>query len=1032
MNYRGLNFLTVLRLGILPVAFCLFAHPGKGQQDIIRFERFSDAEGLPSNLFTEVIQDRQGMLWMAGLDGLASYDGYDVTVFRHNRLDTNSISGNNISTVYEDAKGRLWLGIVGIGITVSDVAKSSFRKISLPPGHGNSLPVRIIDIVQDSSGRMWIASDAGLYIVTEQQGEFSAEHFMHAPGYSFSGAFFSKPLVLATDRAGNLWIGTAEGLSMIASDTNRMYSPLDFPGLPAATIQDIQFDRLGRLWISCIDKESRLYYTDTTTLHFKPFSGIPFASPSGNIQFTFDLDNRLWALVFGDQAYGYDFRDSMLFLQTTQNSDIPHERFFRRPYVDHSGSTWLPVEGFYIYPYPKGFNTYLHPFAFHQSNSCIYGSGDLLWFGYREKGLVRFDQIMGSAIHFSSDNIGEARIPVDHIQDVLQVSSGNFILVGFSNIAVMNPQGKIIASFLVNGTNRAAYQDSKGRIWIGGYHGLYLFSETKGVVRTYIAPSTGGDKRQLIQTIVEDLQGYIWFASDLKGLNRLDPIAGTITQFLPDKDNPESLPSISVLDIAVGLDGLLWLATDVALVKFDPVTMVMKSFGTSHGLENDFIAAIVCAGDGLIWMSTHSGIASFDPVKEAFINYSTIDGLSNYSFYTRSKYYAENGVIFFGGKNGVDYFHPSRLRKNPTAPRMFLSSVSVNNRPSNCGYDYNSGEGGLKLSFRDRLIELEVTGLHFADQEDVSYWYKMDGLDKDWIALGHQRSMLFSNLRPGSYVFRAKAMSGDGVWSKDELVLPLYIKPPFYATIWFRVLSVLLLLMSLYAVIRYRERAIKRQDKLEAEVNRKLVELERRALQAQMNPHFIYNSMNAIQQFMIIQDVEGAMKYLTKFSRILRTVLNISARSRIPLTDEITLITDYLELENMRFPDKFTYEIKMAPDLNIHVIEIPPFFIQPQVENAIRHGLLKKATQGHLMIDIKADALSLYIVVEDNGIGREASMQSKYKDAAVNESKGLAIVKERLSHMHPTNEYAPFKIIDLYDEHRRPAGTRVEIILPLD
>ena len=134
----------------------------------------------------------------------------------------------------------------------------------------------------------------------------------------------------------------------------------------------------------------------------------------------------------------------------------------------------------------------------------------------------------------------------------------------------------------------------------------------------------------------------------------------------------------------------------------------------------------------------------------------------------------------------------------------------------------------------------------------------------------------------------------------------------------------------------------------------------------------------------------------------------------------------------MRFPDKFTYDIHVAKDINMHTVEIPPFFIQPQVENAIRHGLLRKPTPGHLRIEISADETHLYVIVEDNGIGREAAQQAKRSESIVNESKGLAIVEERLSHLHSPGGFTPFKIIDLYDTAHRPSGTRVEIILPLD
>jgi LytS/YehU family sensor histidine kinase len=214
-------------------------------------------------------------------------------------------------------------------------------------------------------------------------------------------------------------------------------------------------------------------------------------------------------------------------------------------------------------------------------------------------------------------------------------------------------------------------------------------------------------------------------------------------------------------------------------------------------------------------------------------------------------------------------------------------------------------------------------------------------------------------------------------------------------------------------------------------VSRKITELEKRALQAQMNPHFIYNCMNSIQQFMVVHDFEGAMKYLTRFSRILRAVLNMSAQSRVSLTDEIKLIEDYLELENMRFPNKFSYRIDVDPKLNVHTVEIPPFFIQPQVENAIRHGLLRKEGGGELVLRIAQEGTYLKVAVEDNGIGRRASMAVRI-DETHRESKGLSIVEERLSHLHQANGIHPLTITDLYDTANNPAGTRVEVYLPLD
>ena len=1002
-----------------------------GQTEIIQFDHLTDEGWLPNNLFREIIQDHEGLFWLAGIDGLVRFDGYQMVSFRHNNADTNSISGNNISGVFEDSKGRLWVNAIGSGINVSNPDKSKFQRISIKGLNRGASHSMVSEMTEDADGNIWIASQSGLYIVNLKEDQVESRLFS-PPSLDFERDTSSQfqPSALLTDRDGTVWIGTSQGIYCYNPRSKSIFGPSDFKGLPHTMIQDIEIDRIGRLWVSCQNAGPRLFYLEQGSMIFSDLSDIPFKSPSYGIKIGFDLDNRLWVSVFGEQVYGYDFRDSTLFLQSSLNSDMRHERFFRKPFIDHSGNTWLPCEGFYIYPYPKGFKTYFHPYSFHQSNSCIYGYDDFLWIGYREKGLVRINDRTNSTDHFVSTATDHFKIPVDHIQDIIKLNNGHLMVVGFGNVAFLDAAGKVLVSYPTSGSNRAGYEDSTGRLWVGGFEGLYLFSESKGLLHVYSLPEQNGESRNFIQSILEDEDGNIWFASDLKGLGKLDPRSGQITQWMPKTGDPNSLPSVSIVDMAVDQAHQLWLATDVGLVRFDPKTTQLQLYDRSDGLGNDYISSVICTNDGKVWMSTHSGISEFDPGNETFKNYGKGSGLSNVSYYSRSKFYGADGTLYFGGRNGVDYFKPKHLRKNPTAPLMVLSGVILNNDKKLTGQDLRRSEI-LKISFNNNLIEVEFEGIHYADQEEVTYAYKMEGLHDEWVNLGHKRQMLFSGLQPGHYRFKAKAMSIDGVWS-EELNLPIYIVPPIYMTTWFRMLSFFLVIGVIIGVVRLREKRIKKQEKLETEVNRKLVELEKRALHAQMNPHFIFNSMNSIQQFIIVHNVEGAMKYLTRFSRILRSVLNISSQNRIPLVDEIKLIEDYLELENMRFPDKFSYAISVAPEINIHVVEIPPFFIQPQVENAIRHGLLTKKTPGHIRIDIKPDHEYLRIIVEDNGIGRVASKLNKSADALTRQSMGLSIVEERLAHMHYKNGFKAFTIIDLYDSNHQPMGTRVEIVLPLD
>jgi hypothetical protein len=470
--------------------------------------------------------------------------------------------------------------------------------------------------------------------------------------------------------------------------------------------------------------------------------------------------------------------------------------------------------------------------------------------------------------------------------------------------------------------------------------------------------------------------------------------------------------------------------TDIGLLRLDPVTMRDTFYDSRTGMVSDHIFSVTCADDGLIWLATNAGMASFNPNTHEVRNYAQRDGLINASFNDRVMQRTVDGMIYVGGKNGLDYFHPARLRTNVTAPKMRLTGVSLINE--GVAHSYPHQTANLKLSHKDDLIAIEFSGMHYSDQANVRYAYRLEPLHENWIDLGHEHKVLFSNLKPGSYTFHARATTSDGIVSAEDLALPIEVTPPFFQTIWFRFLVFCLILAFVIGYIRYRERVVQRKEHEEAEVSRKLMELEKRALQAQMNPHFIYNSMNSIQQFILMHDTEGAMKYLTRFSRILRTVLNMSSQSRIPLYEEIKLIEDYIELESMRFPNKFTYEIEVSPELNIHAVEIPPFFIQPQVENAIRHGLLRKSTPGHLRIELSKAADNLLITVQDNGIGREASREGKFNEVNKHESKGLGIIEERLRYLHSPNGHHPFRIIDLYDAQHQATGTRVEILLPID
>jgi len=262
------------------------------------------------------------------------------------------------------------------------------------------------------------------------------------------------------------------------------------------------------------------------------------------------------------------------------------------------------------------------------------------------------------------------------------------------------------------------------------------------------------------------------------------------------------------------------------------------------------------------------------------------------------------------------------------------------------------------------------------------------------------------------------------------LRLHIQIRPPFWQTGWFSILAGLSVLSLLYLLWRYRIGQIRREEALKTDFNRRIAKVEMAALRAQMNPHFVFNCLSSINRFILVNEPDEASAYLTKFSRLIRLILDNSRSDRVALDRELEALRLYLEMEAMRFGNRFDYEVSVSPEVHPEQIELPPLLIQPYVENAIWHGLMHKKDKGKLTVRVFNQAGGLCIVVEDNGIGRSRAMELKSKSAVTQKSHGLQVTAERMElirELYGVN--ADAAIEDLYSADGSPAGTKVTIRL---
>jgi LytS/YehU family sensor histidine kinase len=224
---------------------------------------------------------------------------------------------------------------------------------------------------------------------------------------------------------------------------------------------------------------------------------------------------------------------------------------------------------------------------------------------------------------------------------------------------------------------------------------------------------------------------------------------------------------------------------------------------------------------------------------------------------------------------------------------------------------------------------------------------------------------------------------------------------------------------------------LKKEQELASYQNR-MVELEMQALRAQMNPHFIFNCLNSINRFILKNESEAASDYLTKFSKLIRLILQNSQSKSVPLENELEALRLYIEMEVLRFEGQFDYRISLDPDLEVEDLEVPPLIIQPYVENAIWHGLMHKEEEGHLVIGLQREKDMLYCQITDNGVGRKRAAELKSKSASKSKSLGMQITAHRLELINSINEKeTTIEVVDLVDPAGEPCGTQVLLKIPV-
>jgi LytS/YehU family sensor histidine kinase len=317
---------------------------------------------------------------------------------------------------------------------------------------------------------------------------------------------------------------------------------------------------------------------------------------------------------------------------------------------------------------------------------------------------------------------------------------------------------------------------------------------------------------------------------------------------------------------------------------------------------------------------------------------------------------------------------------------------------------------------------------------EVRFRYRLQEFD-EWKEVAGRNAANYTNVPPGDYTFQLQAANNEGIWNPKMLQLFVHVATPWWQTWWFRILALLVIAGIVYWLYRFRIKQVRKKAQLKSQYEKKLANVEMSALLAQMNPHFLFNSLNSIDSYIIKNESKKASEYLNSFARLMRLILQNSRSNYISLKDELETLELYLQMEGLRFRDQFQYEIKIITKTDTSAIVIPPMLIQPYVENAIWHGLMHKldgtARKVELLVEERDN--NLFCVIQDNGIGRaKAQAFRSYKLAGKKRSMGMQITRDRIEIINKLYDVNTcVTITDLVDDSGNAVGTRVELVIPV-
>ena len=946
-------------------------------------------DGLPTARINRLIQDSKGFIWIATDLGVCRYDGIEMEYFTRN----DGLASNQVFQIFEDGVGRIWF--------------LAFKASPCYYWQGE------ITVFED-----W-----------ERSIDEYAVRIFHAAD-------------------GGIWLSSTQHYLKIAPDLQLVWqSGEDDP--VAHGIVDLSKDRQVFLFQNKVELRDQGQKTDLLLSHQGKFFGSHLHQHS---------ENEFWAFHVGDPSYQITFSPPSIQVHPPLAEMIRAEgkgwaigNEAGMPVVLQGGLRRVVPSWFQL---PEQAREYL----LHQGigNMIEDRNGDL-WVSTRSKGIFLFSKQALRAVDVPNPDL----LPGKKVE-ALEVDDAGRVWLGTANgqlgvwekgslrsIPVVNRDGFVNPCYdiLMLSDGRVACGFNRGILLIdeqGNYHnfridnnktllelpggalvksgGLRLFEfGLEGL--SYRSPGPNGavvldapDPPIFEGDLVDSLEigptcmaneagGGIWLGTP-RGLYLRE---GNSRRYFGD-EFPELGAEIRAL--AVDEEGRLWIATfGEGLVCLDGEKV--RKWGKKDGLISEFCYAVMIEGTQL-WLGTNRGLQqlSLEGGGITFARTLTMrDGLPSNEV---NCIVGMDSILFLGGPEGLTLVYPAALTSERPEVPVYISSLTVEGNPLPLS-------DTVALDHRPDDLKISFLGLDYFSGGELFYGYRLLPHEENWNT-GRQRTVSYAGLGPGTYTFEVETLDNSSPQKDAPTRLWIHIPPAWHQLLWVRILLGVLGAILLLGGMLFLSKAVSRR----ANLKRQLIEVEQKALRTQMNPHFIFNSMNVIQGFIAQKDLLKANQYLSIFGQLIRMTLKQSEKGWIKLEEETAFLKLYLKFEMARFPDEFDYELEIEGDLRNLDPYIPSMLLQPLIENSIRHGFQGMDRRGRIEISLCLEEGRIAARVEDNGIGRAAALRLKEDLDRSRKGMGISNTRERLALLaRDLKEPTVFEVIDIPD--KQGGGTRIEL-----